>query len=171
MPWREPVRLDRIGSGVERTLEADPDMRARIASFLDLASLDSLSVEMRLRPYGPGWRLTGKLLAEGAQCCGLTLEPLPFRIDEQFQVDMVEADRVEDERSIEVEVSLEDEAPDLLESGVIDLGAYAVEQLALALDPFPRKPGAEFIAPEGPEEPSPFAVLASLKPPAGRDKG
>ena len=43
------------------------------------------------------------------------------------------------------------------------LAAYVVEDLALAIDPFPRKPGVEFEAPDAPGEPSPFAVLAKLK--------
>lgn len=169
-PWRDPVRLDRIGAGIERKLEADADTRARVAAFLDLPELSLFSAELRLRPYGPGWRLSGRLLSEGAQTCGVTLEPLPFRIDRTFHVDMAEAPRAGDKQVIDVEVSLDDDAPDLIEDGVIDLGIYAVEQLGLALDPFPRKPGAEFVPPEGPQEPSPFAVLATLKPREG-DKG
>ncbi|MDP2117169.1 MAG: DUF177 domain-containing protein, partial [Brevundimonas sp.] len=51
-----------------------------------------------------------------------------------------------------------------IENGQIDLGQYAVEQLALRLDPFPRKPGAEFVQPPEPVEISPFAVLKRLKP-------
>ena len=41
--------------------------------------------------------------------------------------------------------------------GKIDLGALAAEFFALGLDPYPRKPGAEFVAP--PEAAAPrFAV-------------
>jgi hypothetical protein len=38
-----------------------------------------------------------------------------------------------------------------------------VEQLSLALDPFPRAAGAEFTPPEESAEISPFAVLKALK--------
>jgi uncharacterized metal-binding protein YceD (DUF177 family) len=58
---------------------------------------------------------------------------------------------------------MEDETPDIVEDGQIDLGQYVVEQLALRLDPFPRKPGAEFVQPPEPAEISPFAVLKSLR--------
>ena len=58
---------------------------------------------------------------------------------------------------------MDEEAPDLIEEGRIDLGQYAVEQLALSLDPFPRKEGAEFVQPPEPTEISPFSVLRSLK--------
>jgi glycosyltransferase involved in cell wall biosynthesis len=60
-------------------------------------------------------------------------------------------------------ITLDDESPDLIENGQIDLGQYAVEQLALRLDPFPRKPGAEFVQPPEPAEISPFAVLKQLR--------
>jgi hypothetical protein len=48
---------------------------------------------------------------------------------------------------------------------MIDLGEATTEQLALALDPFPRKPGAE-IPPEAKEAPEgPFAALGRIRKP------
>jgi hypothetical protein len=38
-----------------------------------------------------------------------------------------------------------------------------IELLALALDPFPRRPDAVFEAPATDAAPSPFSVLAALK--------
>jgi hypothetical protein len=51
-----------------------------------------------------------------------------------------------------------------LDGDRIDPAAYVVEHLALALDPFPRKPGAVFQPPEATPEASLFAVLLELKP-------
>jgi hypothetical protein len=63
-----------------------------------------------------------------------------------------------------VEIDLDaDDPPDVLESENLDIGAYVVEQLALEIDPFPRKPGVEFEAPEGPAISSPFDALRALK--------
>jgi hypothetical protein len=67
-----------------------------------------------------------------------------------------------------LELPSDEEDADLIEDGKIDLGQYAVEQLALSLDPFPRKPGAEFVQPEEPAEISPFAALKALKPQDGQ---
>jgi hypothetical protein len=56
------------------------------------------------------------------------------------------------------------EPPDLIVDGQIDFGAVVVEFLALALDPYPRKPGAAFAG--GDPEPvrqSPFEALRDLK--------
>ena len=59
------------------------------------------------------------------------------------------------------------EPPDPIFNGQIDLGVLASEQLALALDPYPRKEGVEFAADlvqvDDIAEVSPFAALAKLK--------
>ena len=161
LPYSEPVRLHQLGAGVKRTLEPDAAARARIVKALDLASLDAFSVEMELRPSPGGWRLSGRVRASLAQTCGITLEPLPLEIDSPFVLTLAEA---VEEDSDEIIITLDDESPDLIENGQIDLGQYAVEQLALRLDPFPRKPGAEFVQPPEPAEISPFAVLKQLRP-------
>lgn len=169
LPFSDPVRLHQIGQGVSRTLEPDEATRRRIARSLDLASLDAFTAEMDLKPTDAGWRLKGRVRAEAVQTCGLTLEPLPVTIDHRFSITLAEA---VEEDSDEIVIDLDDdEAPDLIEDGRIDLGQYAVEQLALSLDPFPRKPGAEFVQPPEPTEISPFAVLKSLKGSDSSDKG
>ena len=162
LPLSESIRLNEIGKGLDRTLEPDAAVRTRIARSLDLASLDAFVAELSVRPAdNAGYRLTGRVRASAVQTSGITLEPLPVEIDQRFSVDLVETlDAPEED---EIEVSVDDDAPDLIEDGRIDLGQYAVEQLALNLDPFPRKPGAEFVQPEEPAEISPFAVLKQFK--------
>lgn len=161
LPYSEPVRLHQIGSGVKRTLTPDAAARGRIARALDLASLESFEADVDLAPSAGGWTLSGRVRADLAQTCGITLEPLPLKIDEGFSVQLAEP---VDEESDEIIITLEDESPDVIEDGQIDLGQYVVEQLALHLDPFPRKPGAEFVQPPEPAEISPFAVLKQLRP-------
>lgn len=161
LPYSEPVRLHQVAGGVKRTLVPDAAARARIVKALDLASLDAFTAEMDLAPSPAGWRLSGRVSARLAQTCGITLEPLPLEIDASFALTLAEA---VEEDSEEIIITLDDESPDLIENGQIDLGQYAVEQLALRLDPFPRKPGAEFVQPPEPAEISPFAVLKQLRP-------
>ena len=161
LPYSEPVRLHQVPGGVKRTLEPDAAARARIARALDLASLESFTAAMNLAPTAAGWRLSGRVRASLAQTCGITLEPLPVEVDAPFALTLAEA---VDEDSDEIVITLDDESPDLIEDGQIDLGQYAVEQLALRLDPFPRKPGAEFVQPPEPAEISPFAILKQPRP-------
>ena len=162
LPLSEPVRLNEIGKGLDRTLEPDAAARSKIAKALDLASLDAFVADLSVAPAAnAGYRLTGRVRASAVQTCGITLEPLPVEIDQRFSIDLVEA--VDPIETDEIEITLDDDAPDVIEDGRIDLGQYAVEQLALTLDPFPRKPGAEFVQPEEPAEISPFAVLKQFK--------
>lgn len=161
LPYSEPVRLHQIGAGVTRTLEPDAAARTRIAKALDLASLDSFTADLTLAPVPGGWRLSGRVKASLAQICGITLDPLPVEVDAPFTVSLAEA---ADEDSDEIVITLDDESPDPIKDGQVDLGQYAVEQLALQLDPFPRKADAEFVQPPEPTEISPFAVLKQLRP-------
>lgn len=163
-PWSDRVRLDQIGVGLTRRLEADAETRARVADALGLLELSALTADVSVKPAGAGWRLEGRVRASLAQACVITLEPVPADIDTAFSVDLVEAGAIEpNSRVIEADPEGPD-GPDVVEDGGVDLAAYAVEHLALALDPYPRKPGAVFEPPAGEAEPSPFAVLAQLKP-------
>lgn len=155
-PFTHVVRLNQIGAGLNVSLEPDAAERTAIARSLDLASLASFRADIEVAPSASGWKMSGHLLADLEQACVVTLEPLPVRIDSRFRIDLVEAGDP-DER--ELDLDLERDDPDVVEDGQIDLGAYAVEQLALQLDPFPRKAGVEFVQPDEPVEMSPFAVL------------
>ena len=159
LPFSEVVRVNEIGAGLERHLVPDEDALKRIIKALDLASLAAFEADLKIAPGRVGWTLTGRVTATLEQVCGITLDPLPVEIDERFSVSLVEA---VDPEPAEIEVTLDDDAPDVIEDGRIDLGQYAVEQLALTLDPFPRTPGAEFVQPEEPAEISPFAVLKAF---------
>lgn len=159
LTFSEILRVNEIGAGATRHMIPDAAARGRIVKALDLASLTSFESEITVVPAHVGWTLSGWVRAEAEQVCGITLETLPVSVDERFSVDLVE----EADAASEVEVTLEDDSPDVIEEGRIDLGQYAVEQFALALDPFPRKPGAEFVQPEEPVEVSPFAVLKQMR--------
>lgn len=167
LPFSEVVRINEIGAGLERHLVPDASAVKRIVKALDLATLSAFEADVKVAPARVGWTLSGRIKASLEQVCGITLEPLPVEVDERFSVDLILAAEPEVE---EIEVTLDDDAPDVIEDGRIDLGQYAVEQLALVLDPFPRKPGAEFIQPEEPVEISPFAVLKAFKAPDDGEK-
>ena len=161
--WSVPVRLDQVGKGTARKLSADEAQRAVLARQLDLASLDLLEAEVEVLPWGKDYEIKGRFHAKAVQTCGVTLEPLPVELTGQFSVKASE-EAAEQDSSPDLEVGLDSpDPPDLIENGVIDLADYVVEHVALELDPFPRKPGVEFEPPKSDAEPSPFAVLASLR--------
>lgn len=162
LPWSAPMRLDQVGRGVRRRLAATEAERKVIAEELALASLARLEADVEVKPARDGWEITGHVLAEAEQTCGVTLEPLPVEIDARFTVQVVDQAPEAPAEPQEIGLDTED-PPDVAENGVVDLGAYVIEHLALELDPFPRKPGVAFEPPAGEAEPSPFAVLAKLR--------
>ena len=56
--------------------------------------------------------------------------------------------------------------PEPIENGIIDLCRVATDALYLAVDPYPRKPGAVFkpVVEAADPEDHPFAALKALKP-------
>jgi hypothetical protein len=166
LPWNRPLTWAEVESAERKiTLAAEPEDLARIAGNLPLEALASLVANLTLRPWLDGVEIDGQVHAIATQMCGVSLEPFEVVIDEPFRIRVVptgspNAPRGEDR---EVVIDLDaDDPPDEATGPSIDLAAYAVETLALALDPFPRKPGAVFSQPDGVGSLSPFAALAGL---------
>lgn len=166
-PWRETIRFSEVSRGpVKRTLKADELARARIARLLGLVSIQSLTAELRLKPWMDGAEIDGRFSAEITQTCSVTADDFEESAEGEFVIRVLPPGSINapQEETDEIELDPEaDDPPDVLDGEDIDLGAYVVEHLSLELDPFPRKPGAEFIAPEDEAELSPFAVLRTLK--------
>ncbi|MDB5448513.1 MAG: hypothetical protein JWQ97_3830 [Phenylobacterium sp.] len=167
--WNRPIRLHELARGpLKLHLEADAAERARIAGELGLESLPALSADLTVRPWLDGAEITGRFRAVVEQVCSVSLEAFEQPLDGEIEVRTVPADSqsAPAEPGPEVELDLDaPDPPDVLAGDAIDLAAYVVEHLALEIDPFPRKPGAEFeYAPPADAE-SPFAVLKKLKGP------
>jgi hypothetical protein len=167
LPWSVPVRLGEVSRGtLSLDLRADERTRAHIARLLQLVRLDRFDAEVRIRPWLDGAELNGRWTARVAQTCGVSLEDFDTQHDADFLLRVVPpSSKLAVPQSAETVVDPEaEDPPDVLEGDVIEVGGYLVEQLALELDPFPRKPGVSFEPPsEGPPL-SPFAVLQALKP-------
>jgi uncharacterized metal-binding protein YceD (DUF177 family) len=173
LPLRHPVRVETITLrpvGVE--LAAGEADLAAIAAHLGVASLEALTARYGLSRNGERVKLDGEIRARLHQICVVTLEPFPVALTVPVKLDFAPeaiaaaaSARADDDEEIDIEVLLnEEDPPESIVDGHIDLGAVTLEFLALALDPYPRKPGVSFAEP-APEEAaeSPFAALARLK--------
>lgn len=164
--WSHTLGLGEVGRG-ERVvkLAADEAARRRIARLLDLAALERLEADVRVSSWFDGVELDAAWSADLVQNCSITLETLPATLHGAFKVRAVLADSPHaPDPAAEVIIDLEaDDPPDVLSGDQIDLAAYVVEDLALEIDPFPRKAGAEFQPPDEPVDLSPFAVLRKLR--------
>jgi len=167
------VRVDALPrEGQLITIEATLDEREKLASFYKLPAIAALTATLRLVPWGRGGaHVTGAVHGELTQVCIVSVEPFPATVDEDVDVRFAPPTPTNRKSSVEQEVqtfSLADEdEPDPVIDGKIDLGALAAEFFALGLDPYPRKPGAILDEEHANSEPTdlPFAALAQrVKP-------
>lgn len=168
-PWSRPVALHELARGpITLQLEPTEAERAAIARALSLKSLPALTAQVTVKTWFDGVELTGRFQAIVEQICGVTLDPFEQPVEGEIDVRAVPAGspHAAGEEGGEVELDLDaPDPPDVLESDSVDVAAYVVEHFALEIDPFPRKPGAEFEFTPPAEEESPFAVLKKLKDP------
>jgi hypothetical protein len=158
--------------GLDVAISATPDECAALASLNGLPAVHALQAELRAQRWrGDGLKIDGELRASVRQTCVATLEEFDSQIVEpihmRFAPSPEEAPRSRRRNAEPVEIALDEDPPDPLIGGAVDLGAVASEFLTLALDPYPRKPGVHFVEPtgDGAEVVSPFAALGRLKPP------
>jgi uncharacterized metal-binding protein YceD (DUF177 family) len=164
-PWHVPVRLEDVPeTGLHLDLEPDTHVRSGLAALAGVVDIPRLEAVLDVVRHGSGLRATGRVSATVGQTCIVTLEPVQNEVDEP--IDVVFKPPSADGAAVE-EVSGEldaGEPPEILSDGTADLGAVAAEFLLLGIDPYPRKPGAQFTPPaEQGAAVTPFAALARLK--------
>ncbi len=163
--FSRPVAADKVGrDGTAVEIEAAPDERAALARRLGLLELGSLTARCRLKPVAGGMiELSCSFAARVTQECVVTLAPVQAELATTFDLRYA-LDPAALPLSKEDEIDMAaDDPPEALADGAIDLGEAVAQHLALALDPFPRAPGAS-VASAGPEKAqNPFAILARLK--------
>lgn len=167
------VDISHLGNaGVKQHIVANDTERLSLQKDFDLLGFETLEADLDIKPWGPkGVKVEGRLRADLVQACIVTLQPVPAHIDHRFSLSFLPADAIaEDPKTVaEAEVIViydEEDPPEPLEGHSIDFGPILAEQLALALDPYPRAPGAMLpdAVEEGAENPaSPFAALSKLR--------
>jgi hypothetical protein len=170
-PWHVPVRLEDVpDTGLHLELVADAHVRASLAALAGVKDMPRLEMVLDVIRHGNGLRATGRVSATVEQTCVITLELMENEVDEPVDVifapsagDSTAVDQTEDDLAGD---SLDESEPaEVLSDGMADLGTVAAEFLLLGIDPYPRKPGAEFKPPPSVSSTTvtPFAALAKLK--------
>ncbi len=162
--WHRPVPAARVTEAEQAfPVEATAAECTALAARMGLVALRALACSFRLRRLASGADFAiearGRLRAEVVQTCVVSLDPFPAVVEEAFTVHFVSAGDCPAEDDLAgFDPEAVDEIP--IAGGVLDLGEAAAEQLALALDPYPRKPGAVLPAEqEPPAAGHPFAAL------------
>jgi uncharacterized metal-binding protein YceD (DUF177 family) len=170
-PWRVPIAVAQIPeTGLHRDIEADPAIRRAVAEVGGLREVLLAQASFDVTPQSGGrFHVAGHVRARIGQTCVVTLEEIENDIDEPVDLIFAPPEQIPQMAALvdESEES-DDEVPDPpepIENGMIDLGRVATDALYLAVDPYPRKPGAVFepvVEADDPED-HPFAALKALK--------
>lgn len=157
--------------GLDIDVSATPAECAALASHNAIPAVHALRAGLSAQRWrGDGLKIDGELRASVRQICVATLEEFDSELVEPIHMRFApppdEAPRSRRRHEEPAEITLDEDPPDPLIGGAVDLGAVISEFLTLALDPYPRKPGAHFVEPsgEGAQIISPFAALGRLKP-------
>lgn len=181
-PLSRPLSVTEVPpEGLEIKIVASEAERAALAQMNDLPAVHLLEAALRARRWrGDGLEVTGELRALVRQTCVITLDEFDTEVAEPIELLFAPPKEAPKPRSRRHEPEpeaiepnlLDDDPPDPLINGAVDLGAVVSEFLTLALDPYPRKPGAEFVepAPEEEEENGVVSPFAKLRPtgPSGK---
>jgi len=160
--FSRPFRAGQVrGAPVRVEVTAGPEDCTRLAAAFGLPAVAALSGVFELAHEGGGViSAVLRLTARVTQDCVITLEPFEADVAETAALRFVPAARVKEGEAVELDAEALDGPDEIPYAGdTIDLGAALAEQLALSLDPYPRKPGA--VLPEDlvAEAETPFAAL------------
>ncbi|MEX0852046.1 MAG: DUF177 domain-containing protein [Bauldia sp.] len=168
-----PVEVARIPSdGLEVDIVANDEELTALAAAYDLVAVKGLRATAALRRDDKGEvTVDGRTAADVVQSCVVSLAPVDQHIEEPFSVRFVapgSPDAPGPARpgaEVVVDPALP-EPPEILTGATIDVGALAEEHFVLAIDPYPRAPGAVLSADQAQEirgdADTPFAPLKGL---------
>jgi len=155
------IAIERISlSGMDAFVEANSSECADLAKRMRLPAVLSLTCRFHLELAEDDVVMAyGHLVAKVVQTCVVSLEDFAVTVEERFALRCVPAGQECD--------GVDPEAPDEItyEDGRLDLGEAVAQQLGLALDPYPRAPGASLPSMEPDHEQTPIVQLSLLKRP------
>jgi len=160
--FSRPMRVSGLGDKpTTRSIEAKPAELTALATLFNLPDIQTLRGHFTLTHQRAG-TITAHLTlsARLTQTCVVTLEPFESDLHESTELLFVPAASIKESAEIDLDpetLEAPDEIPYTAET--IDLGAVLAEQLALSLNPYPKKPGATLEPTTDNHPQNPFAAL------------
>ena len=171
-PLQQIYNLGSLGrSGSEVALAVRGDDLNRIAEWVNVQTVESFSAVVTLHKLSPSrFSYAAKMSAQFVQECVVTLKPVRSVMERNIhrELHLAETKRLLPPGDVVVDpISDEDDVREEISSLRYDLAGPLLEELVLAVDPYPRAPGAAFDPPKGRDgrPQSPFAVLKNLNKP------
>lgn len=145
-----PVHVARLPKkGMPVLIDADAAQRDALAADHGLQAVETFRAEFDVVGWKKGGvKVTGRVRARVVQACIVTLQPVNETIDEDISAIFLPegSSLAVPKRSAEGEIILEPEGedgPELFSGDTIDVGQLAEEFFSLAINPYPRRAGAE----------------------------
>ncbi|MEZ5667262.1 MAG: DUF177 domain-containing protein [Alphaproteobacteria bacterium] len=167
--WPLRIAADRVAERpLELEVEAEPAVRAALATRFDIPSVDALHAHVRLSRRRDGdIEVFATLAARVVQLCVVTLEPVAETVDCAVEGRFTGQPLEPAESEVLVDPDDDSDTPEPIVDGQIELGEWLAQQLSLAMNPYPRAPGAaldaEAAGEGGAAADGPFAKLAQLR--------
>lgn len=189
--WSYPVAVEDIPStGLRLTLAPKAEEKEAIAERLGILTLGALSADLELSREKGGHviHVVGRFTADITQECVVSLEPVTSHIDDAFDAWFADHSQVipfakaqhemlSKKEMVDLPMLEEEEDPEPIVDGKIDLGEVVVQYLSLAVNPYPHKDGVDYennwggptkLAATGSGGPrlsaNPFAALKNWRP-------
>jgi uncharacterized metal-binding protein YceD (DUF177 family) len=154
-------------AGEERVIAPKAGQLAGLAEWAGVERIDNFEARIALKKLSPTrFDYRAEVSAEIVQSCVVTLEPVLSHLAFSFERELHlvrSASRLPDE-AFGPEAG-EDDVPEEITDTRFDIAGPVLEELALAIDPYPRAPGVAFRTESERQEEreSPFAALKNLK--------
>ncbi len=177
--FSRPFRLSQLGpEPCEMSFSPGPEECRALARRFDLVAISQFDCTASIRALADDgqYELTGRFVARLQQACVVTLEPVDARLEESFRLRLQRLEpAVEDasrpepaSRKAELIFDADEDDVEPVIGEDVDLGEIFAQYLCLALDPYPRKPGAALAGDDVVDPPrraraNPFTILRELK--------
>lgn len=162
-----PLKIEDINQG-EQTykLRANKAQLETLREILQIPAVNYFEADIKLTFQ----KKKGVLDVSGEVRAGLTLTSVisldEFEKEYKSNFSLTYDTNATYEQIREMDEDIEEDIPDIVIDGKIDLGDIAIEQLALVMEDHPRKAGEEFtsvIENDSEVRENPFAILSKLK--------
>ncbi|NNF76683.1 MAG: hypothetical protein HKN05_01515, partial [Rhizobiales bacterium] len=166
LEFSRPLEVSELEHGqVTREFSADSAELSALQQRYGVEALRSVSAHLTISPEPEGAvKVSGVVRAELSQNCTVTLEPVEETVDEPIAVTYLPPGVDEPGGAVDRMLeSQEDYEP--FDGLSLELGELVAQEIAAAIDPYPRKSGVVFgnqgqLGDNAPEErDNPFAVL------------
>lgn len=163
LPWTVDVKAV-ANASASFSFEATEQELEALKHYVDVEDLTSFKAKVRIAPIADAkFRATGTLWADVVQSSIVNLSEVRASIEESFSVEYWPAPLIEETRE-ETSAPFEEDLPEPINDGRIEIGLLVSEILAVSVDPYPRNEGDVFEWKQEAEEPdaNPFAQLSRL---------